>query len=535
LPNIGGTDSTQRIIFNAGSFHIGYTLNPNFNFGSCNGVSNFRFYEMDKGKYLSFNDTLLFESDTPVTAFVKMIGYNRYSCKVSSKNSGQLKLYMMGLGQNMAMKVDGLSTLQDSFHLTINLPDTSIEFVIEPSDPCLASCFYPPTQDRVDSIFRHKDASFQNLSHKLDIVQPSGFLEISNGSKMEISCNKYLRNRDSLLLIGGCGETETIRTCDNPTQQFKVSPLPGIIVSDGSALVLDSGSFTKVGNNAALIIKTGGTLVIKDSAVLVIGGGYCGGKGQILAEPGSYVYIQKGAKISFDKTIGDTIDKHDFIISLKPAYQSAYAGVNSIILPLLADDTILTNPLNPAPIAFCELKDKMNPVVANNDWGFANFLPAKTNIKLNNDTLCPGEPLIVDLRRILNDKKFWFEVCRMDSLFLSDGNGNWQWVDTCLVDTMSYDSSFSDPGCMPPRVTPEWFIYYFKTNTTHRVSFKLESDCEEQIDTVFYVHQTSAPAATISVVDSSCAGWDALKLYVQTNFNGYYSVEVNEIDTSIIY
>ncbi len=442
---------------------------------------------------------------------------------------------MMGLGQNMAMKADGLISTQDSFHLSVYLPDSAIEFIIEPQDPCLVSCYFPPTQDKIDSLFNFNDGTYQNLGHKLDIVQPSGLLRIADGSKMEISCNKYLRNRDSLLLVGGCGDDKTIQPCDNPSAKFKINALPGLIVSSGSALVLDSGSFTQIGNNAAIIIKTGGTLVVKDSAKLLIGGGYCGGKGQLIAEPGSYVYIQKGAKISFDKIIGDTVDKHEFIVSLKPTHLSAISGVNSIILPLLVDDTILTNPLNHPPIAFCELKNYMSPVVKNNDWGFANFLPAKANIKLGNDTLCSGEPLIVDLRRILNDKKFSFKVCRLDSMFLSDNNGNWRWVDTCIVDTMSVDSNFSDPGCIPPRVTPDWFIYHLKSNETYRVSFKLESDCEEEIDTVFYVHQTTAPTANISIKDSVCEGLGTTALSIQTNFIGNYTVEINELNTASIW
>jgi len=534
IHDINKGDSSEKIVYEAKAFHIGYNLDPNFSFGSCNGNSNIRFYEIVNGSSLVFKDTVLVACNEKISAFIKMIGYNRYAVKVNSNTIAQLKLYLFGLGENMAMKVDGLTYLQDSSEITISLPNKPIEFIIEPLDPCLASCYFPPTAEEIDSIFNFNDGSYQNLGHKLDIESPNGILAISNGSKMEISCNKYLRNKDSLILVGDCGNDFELKPCEEPSIKFKTSPLSGLLISSGAALVLDSGSYTAVGNNTSLLVKSGGSLVIKDSAILEIGGGDCGGYGMVMAEPGAYVYIQPGAKIKFHKVIGDTSDKQKFFISLVPAYQASISGVSNMILPLLADDTILTNPLIPNAVAFCNLKNTMNPVIQNKEWGFANFMAPNMDIKLRNDTLCPNEPMIIDLRRILNDNNFWFEVCRMDSIYTPAGNGKIGfWTDTCLVDTMTIDSILTDPTCIPPHASPDRFVYQFKDKSVHRVTLKVTNDCGAESDTLFFVTMTDEPNAEVFINDNTCPGYGTSYMVIQTNFIGNYTVEINQLDTGL--
>jgi hypothetical protein len=535
IHDINGSDSSQKIVYKAEAFHVGYDLNPNLSFGSCSMFTNFRFYQLINGSRLTFNDTVLVDCDESVTMFIKMTGYNRYVVKaITTTDTTRLKLYLFGLDGGMTLTADGAYTYsQDSTYMTLTLLPGTHEIRIEP-DPCLASCYFPPTLDEIVSLFDFKDGSYQFLGHKLDIESPNGILAISNGSKIEISCNKYLRNKDSLILSGGCGDNVDIQPCDGPGSKFKVSPVPGILISSGSALVLDSGSHTIVGNNSCIVVRAGASLIIKDSAVVEIGGGDCGGYGLILAEPGSYVYIQPGAKISFHKVIGDTVDKHKFLISNFPSYLAANPGVSSLILPLLADDTILTNPISPSAVPFCDLKNSMNPVIANNEWGFANFLPARVDIRLRNDTLCPGELMVVDLRRILNDNRFWFEVCRMDSVYKPGPNGlPGIWMDTCIIDTMPFDSVNPDPGCMPPHIAPDWFIYKFQDKSVHRVTFEVANDCGEETDTVFYVTMTEEPEATVFINDSTCPGFGSAYMVVQTDFTGDFSIELNEIENSL--
>ncbi|MDZ4668778.1 MAG: hypothetical protein SGJ00_12985, partial [bacterium] len=74
--------------------------------------------------------------------------------------------------------------------------------------------------------------------------------------------------------------------------------------------------------------------------------------------------------------------------------------------------------------------------IYNKDWGYTNFAKPVANLTMRNDTLCPGEPLIICMNRILNDAMAEIKVCRWDSIF--DTNGNW--VLACVDDSLVLDS-----------------------------------------------------------------------------------------------
>jgi PKD repeat protein len=503
-------------------------------FGSCECFTNFRSARIRHGKKLAINDTNYIELSELGETYYKLSGKNLYKGYAQLDTITEIRFYLPDLEPGFQVKVDGFPfTYVDSTKtISIIFPIGLSEFLIEPNDPCLLSCYFPSTNQKIDETLDFNDGTFQVLGHKLDIIQPEGSLNISNGSKMLISCDKFLRNKDSLLLIGACDRDFEISSCDGPAQKFKSSQIPGIIVGSGSALVLDSGSFTKVGNATGIVVKSGGTLVIMDSATLEIGDDGCGEYGFVIAEPNSFVYIQPGAKIRFYSAIGDTVDRHQIIFSLVPSYSKTTSGVSSIILPLLVSDTILTSPLYPLPTDFCDLNNIMNPAIKNNDWGYANFMPPVANFKLRNDTLCPGEPLVIDLRRILNDNHFSFEICRVDSNFIPVQGGIGYWADTCIIDTMSIDSINPDPDCILPHVAPDWLIYYFKTSSTHRISFSINNDCNANLDTVFYVNVQDSPAASISIAPLACAGIGTVKMAISTDHIGNYSIDANLIDTA---
>lgn len=88
-------------------------------------------------------------------------------------------------------------------------------------------------------------------------------------------------------------------------------------------------------------------------------------------------------------------------------------------------------------------------------------------LDLGNDTLCPGQPLVIRMNRILNDAMAEISVCRWDSIFNTDGF----WMMECIDDSTLLDSIPPDPICRMPRTLPDEWVYYFDINTRHQVSF----------------------------------------------------------------
>ncbi len=419
------------------------------------------------------------------------------------------------------------SVYDDTTHiLTVTLPDSgSYTFYLELEDPCLVSCYFPPTTETINTVFNFNDGSNQSLSHKLDIVKFNGNLIISNGSQMEISCNKYLRNRDSLILIGECDDSYKINTCESIGKSYIGHPTSAIIVNNGSALVMENESYTYIGNGSAIIVKPGGTLILKNGSFLQVGDNKSCGKGQLIVEPGASVYIQPNAHIEFFKKIGDTLDRH--LINIP---SSVYPGVNSGIDSLLLADQIIDSLISPPTI--CSLDSIMSPAVHNNDWGYASFMPPVPNIKLRRDTICPGEPLVIDLKRILNDNKFSFEICRVDSYWVKEQGGSiGYWKDTCIIDTLLLDTI--DPErCYPPNKSGDRLVFYFESGSLHRITINVGNDCGLQIDSVRYVYIRDTSEFGFDLPETACSGVGSIKAVVNNNYTGNYAWDVDIIDTA---
>jgi len=505
-------------------------------FGACSpSYINMRHVGIDFGKYLGVGVINYVQADNEIIMNYHFTGKYKYEGFVQNVGGADsLILYLPDVTDDITdMMVEGLGSVYDAPNklLRIKIPADSAYLRIHQADPCV-NCFFPKTIETIDSTFDFNTGTTETLGHKLDIVQPIGLLNITNASKMVITCNKYFRNTDSLIMEGPCGVDVVIDPCEGIDTTFKDGDKSAIIINHGCALVLDSGSYTYIGNNSGIYVRSGGSLVIKDSAFVRIGNNLTCGRGEIIAEPGAYVYIQPGAHIEFNVSVGDTVDKHFFYLSLFPPGQCALAGVNYAIDSLLKADTLIPNTFT--PIAFCDLNDVMLPAVHNNLWGYANFMPPKPHVYLRNDTLCPGEPMYVSLRRFLNDNQYKFHICRVDSFWdahPSDGSLP-HWVDTCIVDTMSRDTVYPDPQCMPPHAAPDEFWYYFKTHSLHRVTFEVKNDCGITKDTTLFVYVADSPVFAMNVPDIACPGTGTVIATTSNNLMGWYEWTVQLLDTS---
>ena len=173
----------------------------------------------------------------------------------------------------------------------------------------------------------------------------------------------------------------------------------------------------------------------------------------------------------------------------------------------------------------------MAPAVYNNPWGYAGFMPPVPNIHLQKDTLCPGEPLVIDLRRVLNDKSFWFEVCKVDSFWYNNTKGASYWKDTCIIDTIPADTI--DPEvCRPPHQTPDVIYYYFKTTSLHRITIRITNDCGLNRDSIAYIFVQDTPSFSFDVPATACAGIGNVLATTSADFTGDYMWDVNILDTS---
>ncbi|MCA0427266.1 MAG: T9SS type A sorting domain-containing protein [Bacteroidetes bacterium] len=524
-----GADSNQVLeVSGTGAFFSVYPTNSRMQ-KSCTIATRFHETKINLGTKIKLNDTVYLEANKQGTYSYKIIGKLKYKASAITTEPTNLKFYIPDFipGFRMTVKEPTIySVYNDTTHyLTVTLPDSGrYSFYLELEDPCLVSCYFPPTIEKIDSIFNFNDGTNQNLSHKLDIVKLKGNLTISNGSQMEISCNKYLRNQDSLILIGECDDSYQINLCEGIGNSYMGKPTSAIIVNSGSALVLDNGSYTYIGNGCAIFVKPGGTLILKNGSFLQVGDDKSCGKGQLIVERGACVYIQPYAHIEFYKKIADTLDRH--IINIP---STVYPGVNLLIDSLLLADQIIDSMIY--PISICSLDSVMNPAVYNNDWGYASFMPPVPNIHVRKDTICPGEPLIIDLNRILNDNKFGFEICKVDSYWVGknqDSLGYWQ--QTCIMDTMLIDTI--DPEkCYPPNSSGDRLVYYFETGSLHRVTIHTGNECGIQIDSVRYVYVRDTSDFGFEIPKTACSGVGSVKAEITKKYNGNYAWSIDLIDT----
>jgi hypothetical protein len=536
LPN----QSNKKLYFNGQKLFVNYhTLSyMGKGYKYCPpSYANFRTVKVDNGSYLIFNDTL-FLSTILLDFQSTIIGRQTYSCLINPLTTATasdtiiIKLPDVGRGVEMIAIASGNDTIPSRYdslsnYFYMSIPQGKKEFTIQEKQAC-QDCYFPPVGTHIDTLFEADDGNRHTLGNKKRINYPDGNMVISNATRINMCPGVYLQNKDSLIIYGQpqskgfetstCAGIESIANASNNSM---------LIVSPGSALVLDAGSRTYVKPGGAIYVKQNGSLVIKDGAFLQIGDSTRVGWGEIIAEQGAYIYIEPNAHIEYRRMIGDTADRNLFHIAT--GSQPAYAGVYYWMDSMLKAENIIASTI--FPIDICSL-DSLVPFY-NKDWGYTNFAKPVANLTLRNDTLCPGEPLVIRMNRILNDAMAEIRVCRWDSVFVK---GVFAYMD-CVNDSVLLDSIPPDPICRQPRTMPDEWIYYFGVNTKHQVSFTLMNECGRIVDTSFLVVVRDTPHFDFNIPATACEGYETVvaTAYEGTGDSVYYSFEVTEVlDTATI-
>ena len=526
---------------NAQSAFLSWAQDSLFKSGSCTSYTKFREASIFDGDSLQYVNRLI-SSNVKITLSYSLVGKYKYKGVVTAPTGGAIVTFcipdlvslvpmrvLKGYNEILPITYDDTTNWN---YITVTFPAGTTNFSIEPENPCMFDCYFPPLGVNInDTIFNADDKDQHTLGHKLTILN-HGLLHVTNGTRIDMCDGVYMRNCDSLIIEGPCQtSTKNFDACTGIEKLIKTDQSSAIIVSAGSSLVLDSGSYTYLKGGGAIWVKQNGSLVIKDYAFVQIGNSpnYCG-FGEIITEPGSYIYIEPNAHIEFGKTIGDTVDRNLFNISR--SYAGTTAGVYPQMAAILDYDTILTAGLS--PIAICDL-DSINPV-KNREWGYANFMRPLAYFQVRSDTICPGDPLCIHLNRILNSSSTFIKICRMDSIQLRNSKGNLYWQDTCIKDTLWQDSiPPGDNPCHLIHTLPDDVCYYFHPNTLHRVTIDVVNDCNIHADTIAYIYVADSPQFSLSVPPNVCSGVGTLTVGVTdvTHQPGYYTFEIAELPDSL--
>jgi hypothetical protein len=236
---------------------------------------------------------------------------------------------------------------------------------IKPSNPCL-DCYFPPIGTNFDTLFLADDGNPHTLGNSKKINANHGNLSIVNSTKVNMCAGVILHNKDSLI-IEGPAQSMPMRasSCAGIDSIIDGSDNSMLIVSPYAALVLDAGSHTYVKNGAGLYVKQNGSLVIKSGALLEVGDSGKAGWGEVIAEPGAFVYIEDGAQIRYRRVIGqDTVDINT--INFAIGNGGVISGIYWYIDSVLKAESIL--PSVTSPIAICSL-DSINPI-GNPSYGY---------------------------------------------------------------------------------------------------------------------------------------------------------------------
>ncbi|MCF8426821.1 MAG: hypothetical protein K9H61_07905 [Bacteroidia bacterium] len=510
----------------ANNIFFSYDSNPEFKSGNCISYCNFRKARIVEGRLFTYNDTTYLSATKFSTTYYALIGKCKYQAYIETDTACTVSFYLADVEKGIGMKVKDLSYTYDTNTciITVSVPVGFSQFEIELEDPCRVSCFFPSTAETIHETFDFNQGVTATLGHKLDIVQPNGFLNITNGSHMKLCDGIYLRNRDSLILFSGCGKDTgqmSVTTCDgksNGTPYGAISGAGGgakasmISVMSGAALVLDDSSFTQISNNSELHVW--GSLVIKAGAKLVIGDGRTCSYASIMVYPGAYVHIDDAADLEFFKIIGDTQDRHIFFISNRPIGAAAIKGIAPSIAGLIFTDTILDG--TETPIDICDLYTVTpDHGIANREWGFSNVLKPKAQVRIPNDTICEGECLLIDFSASLNDPIRYLEVCRIDTMFgiaIESCFGN-QRIEGMQL-TQGYNESSQ---CYYSEASLKLFPlcnYIDSANKWYKILVKVENHCGIEDTQSVYFFVAKKPNALISLADSiACGGYSTVKAY----------------------
>lgn len=553
---------------NAKEVMLSYSIDRIKKSGNCISYSNFRKCSVRNGKLLKYHDTTYIESNKYITAFYTWTGKFKYSGYIEADSACTVKFFLPDMEPGYIMTaltkegafLDSVGYDTSTFIMTIKFDSGYTEFEMMLADPCQLSCYFPPTAQTIDTTFNFNTGGTETLGHKLDITQPEGRLNITGGSHMRICQNMYLRNRDSLFLTqSNCNIEEdkkgfSIGYCVDPMGGNPSSFNPAfrtkgkrvnyskITVGYGAALVLDSGSYTYIGNNCRIYVLEGGNLIIKKNAHLEIGNAQQCGHAEVVAYPGSYVHLEDSSYLSFYKVEGDTVDKQLFYLSIKPTNIETQKGISStLIKTILVNDGVVDT--NTVLKDFCDIED-INPPYAeygikNRDWGNCYAIKPLAYIGLPDDTLCPTKCYTVPLDRLLNNYLTQVKICRYDTTSYSP---TIEILETCDIPTEAQKGhiTVSDtPWCdtlehfKPNLKLCEGF--YSMPNRWYKIKVRVENMCgdTDYIEVPYY--NMPLLDTKFSIPDTACSGTGtitATNLSTVSASKGWWHVHVLDPDTS---
>ncbi len=485
-----------------------------FESGNCLAYTNFRDLLIDSALTFSYDSVQFLSANHRAEIYYSISGKYKYSgyCK-TGPNQTTVDFYLPDLAQGVEMAVSGavVNFTYDTttFIMSVTFAANSrTKFWFQLLDPCDLSCYYPDTNTHIVSQFV-QNGRIEPLSHKLKILQPNGYLRMVNGAKMSICENDWLTNKDSLILLAEPNnEPYSIPLKCNPSELITRAldadnPRSAIIVNDKATLILDSGSYTRIGANSSIYVLPGGSLIIKPYAVVEIGSDERG-YGEILADQNAYVCVSAGADIKFHRNDDDSTDENLFYVILNNqtnpnTVNKTKAGINNDIFQMLVDDTLISSGHTCHP--FCDYKSIIPPYgIGNRDWGYSPFVVPRAAFKVAGDTLCPGDSVVLDFRKVLNEEAYHFKICRVQDT-LSTTN--------CIFgDTNMIEEDLITPSdvCIERTPVPDFYKFRLWDSGWYKINMNVINECGETHDSTRYVYVPAPPDIVIDIPDSICPG-----------------------------
>ncbi len=507
---------TIEVFGRQGYFHNADS--PNMTFGYCTTSTHFRSASIDSGLYIKYADTTYIDADSFVTAAYHITGKHQYTGKVTTYTGSiiaTVTFYLPDVGPNILMAAfegnteDSLSYSYDTATkmLTIYFDPGTTYFTIKHKNPCHGGCFFPPAVQKIDTLFEFNTGTVEYLGHDLDIEIAEGHLKISDGSKMMICPDNTLVNKDSITMSGihdpswgvfsytDCAIDSSGPAAHPPVYNRLKSERSLIVIKDKAAIVLENGSYTHVGSNASIIVKSGGTLYVRNGAVLEVGSPHLPGYAEIIVEAGGYLCIEANANVKFFENAADTTDKNIFYVAMGLGGAQADVNDSGASGKFLSPTGIYGNA---SPVAFCDLKTlNLYESIGNNKHGWSNINYPFAHFIVK-DTFCAGEEILVNARGTLNEVKFRFEVCEWDTISemcmgplieLPADNGGLNGWDTGRICKCYLTDKVN------------WVA-----NKNYKIRLVVENDCSETDDTSRIIYLRPTPSVSLNLADSACPG-----------------------------
>lgn len=452
ISNPFGLDTSSYIRTDAQGGFL-FLSHNNYNTKRCVSNTNFRKADIKTGRFLSYYDSINtkyistefvnIEWDSScfnktVTTYYELMSKFKYRGVTFIENNtcANVSYYLPDLEPGYPLNViDEITGAIIPSHynsssktITVNFEKYMTRFIIQLKDPCMLGCYFPPTSETIDTIFNFDNGTKEVLTDDLDIIQPNGFLDITNGSVMDICENVAFVNSDSLVLTGN--PPEYIENYDSEGTLIGIDTITSIskiIVNNNSTLILDSTSVTNLNVNSQILIKSGGTLLIKSGAQIIIGGKNTDGIANILVEDSAYLCIEEGANISFYDLKNEYIEENYFRVVFLPNPHSTYEATN-----LSAANNIFSTGgrfENSICLNLCSLGFAGNPYgVSNVEYGWSNFIKSKALIK-GDSLFCKNEEIILQASRSLNETEYYLKKYTysnsLDTFVLYDSTFNY--------------------------------------------------------------------------------------------------------------